>query len=440
MNQKLKTVSLINLGCPKNQVDGERVFAHYAQKGYTLSSPESSQILLINTCAFIKPAVEESLKFIRQAVRWKKQGLLKKIVVMGCLPERFKENLKEEYPEVDHLIYRDSICALEEENVPRVLTTFPYAYLKISEGCDRHCSFCLIPQIRGKYRSLPPELILKEAQDLRKMGIQELVLVAQDTTFWGTDLKGKSLLIELLESISKIGFPWIRLLYLYPQLIDKGFLTSLKSIPGLVPYLDIPLQHVDSKILSLMRRGQKEKDVRRMVELIRTFWPEAALRSTFIVGFPGEGEKEFQKLLRFLEEARFERLAVFPFYPEEGAEASSYPDQVEEAEKIDRYNQVLNLQKEIYFTKNRELLKQKVLVLVDRYEKGTAIGRTFRDAPEIDCQIKIKGALSPGAFYPVRVTKAHIYSLIGEIAKEGKDAEKGSFWADETDRTLFSSN
>jgi MiaB/RimO family radical SAM methylthiotransferase len=440
VNKKLKTISLINLGCPKNQVDGERVFADYAQKGYILSNLEDAQFLLINTCAFIKPAVSESLKFIKQASRWKREGLLKRILVMGCLPQRFKEKLKEEYPEIDDLIYRDFVCALEEKDVPRVLSTFPYAYLKIAEGCNRECSFCLIPQLRGKYRSLPSELLLKEARGLREMGIQELVLVAQDTTYWGIDLKGKSLLLELLDSISRIGFPWIRLLYLHPQLVDKEFLISLKSIPGLVPYLDIPLQHVDSRILSLMKRGQKEKDVRQMVELVRTLWPEAVLRSTFIVGFPGEGEKEFQKLLNFLEEARFERLAVFPFYPEEGAQATFFEGQVEEKERINRYNQVLNLQKEIYLSKNKELLGKKVLVLVDRLEGETSIGRTFRDAPEIDCQIKIKGSLKPGAFYPACVTKAHIYSLIGKMEKEGENAEEGSFWASEADRSLFSSN
>jgi ribosomal protein S12 methylthiotransferase len=438
--KKPERVSLINLGCPKNQVDGERLFADYAQKGYAITEPEESDLLLINTCAFIKPAVDESMSFIRQAVRWKKQGRLKKIIVLGCLPERVGEKLREQYPEIDSLIYKDTVCSLEGKRAPRVLTTFPYAYLKIAEGCNRECTFCLIPHLRGRYRSLKPESLLEEAKDLKEMGVQELVLVAQDTTFWGLDLKGKPLLIKLLDAISRIGFPWIRLLYLYPQLIDEEFLTSLKSIPGVVPYLDIPLQHVDSKILASMRRGQREKEIRKLVELVRTIWPQAALRSTFIVGFPGEREKEFRKLVDFIQEVRFERLAVFPFYPEEGAEAKSFPDQVEEREKLARYNEILALQKEIYRQKNKKLLGGTELVLIDRVEGDYAIGRTYRDAPEIDCLIKIKANLSPGAFYPIRVTKANIYSLIGKIDKEGGDGKKSSFRTSETDRAVFSSD
>jgi len=422
-------VALINLGCPKNQVDGERVFADYAQKGLVLSDPENADVLLINTCAFIQPAVLESVKHIRRAIRRKNEGILRRIIVLGCLPERVGEGLKKEFPEIDELTYKEALCSLEGNRAPRVLTTFPHAYLKIAEGCNRECSFCLIPQLRGGFRSLSLEQLLKEARDLRAMGIQEIVLVAQDTTIWGADLSGKPELLTLVEKISFLGFPWVRLLYLHPQLISKEFLLSLKSIKNVVPYLDIPLQHVDSKILASMGRGQSEKEVRKLVETVRANWPEAALRSSFIVGFPGEGAREFKKLKHFLTEVQFERLALFPFYAEKGTRAWGYPDQVAHSEKLRRYQEVQELQKEIYRRKNKALVGKKEIILIDRTEGSTSTGRTFRDAPEIDCEVRIRKALEPGEFCTVRVTKANIFSLIGEIEEEGGDGKNSTFRA-----------
>ncbi|MCR4428857.1 MAG: 30S ribosomal protein S12 methylthiotransferase RimO [Caldiserica bacterium] len=416
-----KRVSLINLGCPKNRVDGERQFAQLACEGFALSSPEESDLLLINTCAFIRPAVQESLFYIRQAARRKREGKLEGIVVMGCLPERVGESLKSKFPEIDQLIFKEIPCNLEEKEAPRVLTTFPYAFLKIAEGCNRECSFCLIPELRGKYRSLDPAFLLKEAWQLREMGVQELVLVAQDTTFWGIDREGKPLLLDLIEGVSRIGFPWVRLLYLHPQLVNRNFLLSFRSIPGVVPYLDLPLQHVDSRILSMMKRGYGERETRQVISSIRELWPEAAIRATFIVGFPGEGEREFKKLLNFIEESEFDRLAVFPFFPEEGTVAKELPHQVGEREKKDRFNQVIFLQREIYRKKNRMLVGKRETVLIDRQENGLSIGRTFRDAPEVDLTVKIKETLPEGSFKQARITKANIYSLIGETDKEGGD-------------------
>lgn len=419
--KKGKRVSLINLGCPKNRVDGERQFAQFASQGFALSDPEESDILLINTCAFIEPAVKESLRYIRQAVKWKKEGRLERIVVMGCLPQRVGEGVKSQFPEVDQLIFKETPCHLEEKQAPRVLTTFPFAFLKIGEGCNRECAFCLIPQLRGSYRSLELPFLLKEARQLREMGVQELVLVAQDTTYWGIDRVGRSLLLDLVEEISKVGFPWIRLLYLHPQLINRKFILNLKTIPGVVPYFDLPLQHVDSRILSLMKRGQTEKEIKEVVCSIREGWPEAAIRGTFIVGFPTEGEKEFKKLFHFIEEVRFERLAVFPFFPEEGTKARELPQQVEKKKKMERFKEVISSQKKIYLQKNRELLGRKEIVLIDRQENNFSLGRTFRDAPEVDLTVKIKKALPVGSFQEVMITKANVYSLIGKTDKEGGD-------------------
>ncbi len=425
--KKQKRVSLINLGCPKNRVDGERQYAQFACEGFALSGPEDSEVLLINTCAFIEPAVKESLRYIRHAVKWKMEGKLERIVVMGCLPERVGESLKSKFPEVDQLIFKETPCLLEENEAPRVLTTFPFAFLKIAEGCNRECAFCLIPQLRGGYRSLELPFLLKEARQLREMGIQELVLVAQDTTYWGIDRVGKPLLLNLVEEISKIGFPWIRLLYLHPQLINRRFVLALKAIPGVLPYFDLPLQHIDSRILSLMKRGQKEKEIREVVRLIREGWPEAAIRGTFIVGFPTEGKKEFQKLLNFIREVEFERLAVFPFFPEEGTKARELPEQVEEKEKKERFKEIISFQKDIYLKKNRGLLGKKEIVLIDRQENGYCLGRTFRDAPEVDLTVRIKEALPVGSFQEVMITKANVYSLIGKTEKEGGDGNKVPF-------------
>lgn len=403
-------VSLINLGCPKNQVDGERVLANYAQRGFIIA-PSDPDLLIINTCAFIAPAVRESLSYLRRAIQKKRNGELSRIVLMGCLPERYP-HLKEEYSEVDKIIPRDKVSYLECENAPRVLTTYPYAYLKIAEGCSRNCSFCLIPKLRGEYRSLPPSFLIQEASNLKDLGIKELVLVAQDLTLWGKDLSSNLGLLNLLERISALGFLWIRLLYLYPK-ITRSFIRKLKALGNILPYLDLPFQHVDSHILSSMGRGQSEKEVRETVEMVRQEWPEAALRSSFIVGFPGEGRAEFEKLLRFVEETRFDRLAIFPYYDEQGIEGEK-GGRIGKREKAYRYEELMSLQEQIYSEKAQALIGKTEIVLIDQVKRGRLIGRTYRDAPLIDAHVFIEGEGRVGDFRQVLITKAHGCDLIGK--------------------------
>ncbi len=411
-------ISLINLGCPKNQVDGERMLAHFTQKGFQLVPEEDSDWLLINTCAFIDPARKESLVEIQNAIERQRNGCLEAILVMGCLAEDLRDRLQKDYPQIHQIYTMSDLQELEAANGPRVLTTFPFAYLKIAEGCHRQCSFCRIPSLRGPYRSLPPEWLEREARALFGMGIQELVLVAQDTTSWGIEIHGKPHLIELMKRLTSIGFPWVRLLYLHPQWCDREFLRALRRLPGVVPYLDIPFQHIDDDILTAMKRGGNELDIRRVVEVIREEWPEACLRSTFIVGFPGEKEQTFEKLLAFVCEMKFDRLAIFPFSAEEGTIAGTLPNQIPEREIQLRYQRLWDVQKEIYRETNRRWIGRQMKVLVDRGKSGIVIGRTYRDAPEIDSQVRMKGSKEAGDFINVRITKTVGYDLIGEIGEE----------------------
>jgi ribosomal protein S12 methylthiotransferase len=411
-------ISLINLGCPKNQVDGERMLAHFAQQGFQLVPEQDTDCLLINTCAFIDPAKKESLEEIRRAIERKRNGCLDTILVMGCLAEDLRDRLSEEFPQIHQIYTMSDLQKLEVANSPRLLTTFPFAYLKIAEGCHRQCSFCRIPALRGTYRSLSAEWLEREARALLEMGIQELVLVAQDTTSWGIEIYGMPHLIELMKRLTSIGFPWVRLLYLHPQWCDREFLRVVKQLPGVVPYLDIPFQHIDTGILTAMQRGESESDIRRIVQEVRQEWPEACLRSTFIVGFPGETEQTFEKLLSFIKEVRFDRLAIFPFSPEEGTIASTLPNQIPEVEIQQRYQRLWIAQKKIYQETNRRWIGCTMKVLIDRSKNGAMVGRSFRDAPEIDSHVQMKGSKETGQFVNVRITKGLGYDLMGEIGEE----------------------
>lgn len=394
------------------------MLAHFAQKGFQLVPEQHTDWLLINTCAFIDPAKKESLREIQRAIERQQNGRLDAILVMGCLAEDLRNRLREDFPQIHQIYTMSDLQELEAASSPRVLTTFPFAYLKIAEGCHRQCSFCRIPSLRGSYRSLPPEWLEREARALFGMGIQELVLVAQDTTSWGLEIYGKPHLIELIKLLTSIGFPWVRLLYLHPQWCDREFLRALKQLPGVVPYLDIPFQHIDTRILTAMKRYESESDIRRIVKNIRDEWPEACLRSTFIVGFPGETEQAFEKLLAFINEVKFDRLAIFPFSPELGTIASTLSNQIAEREIQQRYQRLWIAQKKIYRETNRRWIGCNMKVLVDRSKSGTMVGRTFRDAPDIDSQVRMKGSKEAGEFVNVRITKALGYDLIGEIGEE----------------------
>lgn len=411
-------ISLVNLGCPKNQVDGERMLAHFRQKGFQLVPEQHADWLLINTCAFIDPAKKESLEEIQRAIQRRQNGRLDAILVMGCLAEDLRDRLQEDFPQIHQIYTMSDIQALEAVGSPRALTTFPFAYLKIAEGCHRQCSFCRIPSLRGSYRSLPPEWLEREARDLFGTGIQELVLVAQDTTSWGIDIYGKPQLVELIKRLAPIGFPWVRLLYLHPQWCDRKFLRAVKELPGVVPYLDIPFQHIETDVLAAMKRSESESDIRRIVKEVRDEWPEACLRSTFIVGFPGETEQAFEKLLAFINEVKFDRLAIFPFSAEEGTTASTLSGQISEGIIQQRYQRLWIAQKKIYQETNRGWVGCNMKVLVDRRKSGEMVGRTFRDAPEIDSHVRIKGSKEAGRFVNVLITKTVGYDLIGEIGEE----------------------
>jgi ribosomal protein S12 methylthiotransferase len=394
------------------------MLALFAQKGFHCVRERHADWLLINTCAFIGPAKEESLAEIKKAIKRQQNGQLDRILVMGCLAEDLRERLQKDFPQIDQIYTMSDLQELEAAGSPRLLTTFPFAYLKIAEGCHRQCSFCKIPSLRGSYRSLPSEWLEREARALFGMGIQELVLVAQDTTSWGIETDGKPHLIELMKLLTSIGFPWVRLLYLHPQWCDRKFLRALKTLPGVVPYLDIPFQHIDTGILTAMQRTESESDIRRMIEDIRDEWPEACLRSTFIVGFPGETEQAFEKLLAFINEVKFDRLAIFPFSSEEGTIANALPNKIDQSEIQLRYQRMWDAQKKIYRETNREWIGCKMKVLVDRSRNGTMFGRTFRNAPEIDGHVRMKGSKETGQFVTVRITKAVGYDLIGEIGEE----------------------
>ncbi|MCX5977179.1 MAG: 30S ribosomal protein S12 methylthiotransferase RimO [Coprothermobacterota bacterium] len=429
-------VGLINLGCPKNRVDGERILADYAQRGWVVGQPEEADLLIVNTCTFIEPATQESWAAIEDAVENHPSGRHRQVVVTGCLVQRDRTGLAEAFPEVHSFQDLSEVARLEARQAPRLVTTFPYAYLKIAEGCSRNCSFCLIPSLRGPFRSLPREYLLEEARGLRQAGIQEIVLVAQDATLWGIDLYGSPRYLDLVAEIADLGFPWVRLLYLFPQRVDRDFLRRLREIPAVVPYLDIPVQHIDDRILGLMKRPGGEAEVRRVLDVARTEWPEAALRTSLIAGFPSETDSEFQELYDFVEELRFDRLALFPFYAEGGAEAAHLPGQLPSDEVERRYDALWKLQERIYSEQNQHLVGSQIRVLADHpdpEEPGTLLCRSTRDAPEIDAWVRIQAQddaalgcggpraqtnAEPGAYLTVRIIRGLVYDVVGELLKE----------------------
>lgn len=415
-------VGLVHLGCAKTRVDAERLLAQRARSGWMVGASARADLVIVSTCAFINPAREESLNKIR--------GILKKkphtnVLVSGCLPLWNSTFIKTMFPRVS-ISSKANLKRLEECGSARFLTTYPYAYLKIAEGCSRSCSFCLIPRLRGNFRSLEDDILLKEARQLKAMGIKELVLVAQDVTSYGVDLAGSPKLVELVGKLSEMNFTWIRLLYMYPNLVTRKLLKSLKAVGNVVPYLDIPLQHSHPKVLRLMGRGEKCGGPERVVGIVREVWPEAALRSTFMVGFPGEGEEEFGHLRDFILQTKFDRLALFPFYEERGSAASGFPEKVPQVLKEERYENLFKIQKQIYWQYNRNCEGRTLKVLVDQERGGWLQCRSFRDAPEIDGIVRVKGEGRVGDFLDVRVKKGLAYDLIGEIEKEEPDVQESS--------------
>lgn len=409
MNElKGKKVSAISLGCDKNRVDLEKMLFRLSDYGFSIvPDVNDADIVIINTCAFIEPSRKEAIDNIFQILLLKEQGKVEKVIVSGCLPQRYMKELKEEIKEVDAFLTLEDdekICDILENlyNLPiskkkktlgRILTNnSSYAYLKIAEGCSNGCSFCTIPRIKGGFRSAPMEDLISEAKDIAEKGVKELILVAQDVSRYGEDLYGENSLIPLLKKLTKIkGIEWIRLHYIYPEKINKEFLDYIYNEPKICNYLDIPLQHIDNKILTSMRRKLGEKETRELISIIKTDYPKIALRSTFIVGYPGETKADFKKLCDFLKETKFDLAGFFPYFREENT-ASYYMDkQVSELTKKRRFKKVQKLQHEIVFEKAKGLLGQNFRVLVDSFDSSTGffMGHTEFFSPRVDFGVEI---------------------------------------------------
>lgn len=440
MNYK---VGMISLGCPKNQVDAEHMLALMDAEGWKIVDyVDGCDVVIVNTCGFIDDAKKEAIENILDMVELKKEGVIGKIIVTGCLAQRYKEEIVKEIPEVDAVIgigaNGDIIKTVEEvmsgvdtiENYPpqcelplegqRILTTPQYwAYLKIGEGCSNRCTYCTIPSIRGNMRSRSMENIIDEAKQLAELGVKELILIAQDTTSYGLDLYGELKLPELLNELCKIdSIEWIRLLYCYPDRITDELIETMKNQDKVVNYIDLPLQHADDKILKAMNRRGDQALIRSVISKLRTEIPDVVIRTTFIVGFPGEGEKEFETLAEFVNEIEFDRLGVFTFSPQEGTPAFDMDNQVDEDVKTRRGEIIMQDQYSIMEEKNNEKIGEIYKVVVEDYDgySDSYTGRTYMDAPEIDGLVKFTSQkdLEVGDFVNVEIFDIEDYDLIGE--------------------------
>ena len=439
------TFYLQSLGCPKNRVDSEVILGCLMNAGYKpVEDPLDARLIVVNTCGFIRSATEESIETILELAKAKNLGRCEFLVVAGCLPQRYGRKLVRSMPEVDlfvgtssfvHLVQilahnkqddlqrlnLDSPRFLMTAKTPRILSApFYSAYLKVAEGCSNRCSFCTIPAIRGPYRSRPLEDLLQEAEWLASQGVIELNLVAQDTTAYGTDLETTSRLPNLLESLAKIGkFPWIRLLYGYPQKINGKLLETMASHESICNYLDLPLQHVSGHLLKAMGRNGSAEEFLELVAMIREYLPEVTLRTTLIVGFPGETPEDFQELCEFVEEARFQRLGLFAYSPEKGTRAALLSDPVEESVKVQRLQALAALQEKISLDYNSRLVGTAQPVLIEGLSDESDLllqARLASQAPEVDgCVLINKGFGKVGEIVAARITEAHPHDLIGEI-------------------------
>mgnify|MGYP000199268051 CR=1 FL=1 len=429
---KKQKVNVVTLGCSKNLVDSE-VLMRQLDDRYEVAndSNDPSDIMIINTCGFIQDAKEESIDMILSAIEAKKAGQLQKVIVTGCLSQRYKSELAEEMSNVDGFFGVNDLPKIlktlevdyKKELVGERHLTTPshFAYLKISEGCDRSCAFCAIPLIRGKHVSKPFEEVVAEAENLTANGVKELLLIAQDLTYYGFDLYKKRRIAELINRLSEIDdIEWIRLHYAYPAGFPEDLLNVIQQNPKVCKYLDIPLQHINSRILQSMKRGLDGEKTRQLALSWRRKVPGIALRSTFIVGYPGETEEEFQQLLEFVREMRFDRLGVFQYSPEENTAAFALPDDVPETVKQEREDRLMQLQQQISLELNNEKIGNTYKVLIDKKEGGFYVGRTEFDSPEVDNEVLIPADnhdLQPGAFYNVKILRSDFYDLYGEVEK-----------------------
>ena len=433
---KANRINVVTLGCSKNVVDSEHVMAQLEAAGYEVvfdSNDNDAATVVINTCGFIGDAKEESINTILQFVQAKSEGLIDRLFVIGCLSERYADELRAEIPEVDDYFgardFRGIVERLAGAWRPELATarhlTTPahYAYLKISEGCNWRCAYCAIPLIRGGHVSVPMEQVVREAEELARGGVKELIVVAQDTTFYGVDLYGERKLAELLRRLAAIdGVEWIRLHYTYPTGFPQEVIDVMRNEPKVCRYIDIPLQHIADTQLSAMRRGITKERTIALLDRLRREVPGIAIRTTLMVGFPGETEADFAELEEFVREQRFDRLGVFPYSAEEGTPSAEMADDVPEEVKQARVERIMKLQQEIALQNNLRRVGETYRVIVDRREGDFYVARTEFDSPEVDEEILIpaaSGTLHPGEFRTVRITDAEEYDLYGELVAEG---------------------
>jgi len=423
-------INVITLGCSKNTVDSERLLKQLQLNDFNLvDSPENANTVIINTCGFIDAAKEESINAIINAVSLKQNGIINKVIVTGCLSERYKDDLKKEIPEVDSFfgtekyegILKELGGDLKYELLGERLLTAPShtAYLKISEGCDNPCSFCAIPLMRGLHKSKTVEELVAEAEALAKLGTKELIIIGQDTTDYGKDIYGRRNLAELLRKLSLInGIKWIRLMYAYPSHFPDDLIDEIADNPKICKYIDIPLQHISDKILKSMRRGITRKRTIELLNTLKERIPGLVLRTTIITGYPGETKKEFEELCGFIKEFKFDRLGVFTYSIEENTPAFVLGDKISHKEKEKRKEILMEIQQEISLNLNSQLPGTKLEVLIDRKEGGFFVGRSFREAPEVDSEILINGAdnrVNIGSFYCAEVFDFNEYDLFANI-------------------------
>ena len=437
-------ILFISLGCDKNLVDTEVMLGMLASRGYEMTNDEQeADIIVINTCCFIHDAKEESIQNILDMAEYKKNGSAKALIVTGCMAERYRQEILDEIPEVDevlgttaydrildavdaalagqHEVMTANLDALPLPETKRLVTTGGhFAYLKIAEGCDKHCTYCIIPKIRGNFRSVQMERLLKEAQDLAEQGVKELILVAQETTLYGKDLYGEKSLPKLLRELCKIsGIRWIRILYCYPEEITDELIQVMKEEPKICHYLDLPIQHANDTILKRMGRRTSKQELIDIVQKLRKEIPDICLRTTLITGFPGETQEQHEEVMEFIDTLEFDRLGAFTYSPEEDTPAATFEDQIDEAVKEDRQADIMELQQEIAFDKAEDMIGREVLVMIEGKvaDENAYVGRTYRDAPNVDGLIFINTdvELISGDFAKVKVTGALDYDLIGEL-------------------------
>ena len=410
----LSKVGILSLGCPRNLVDSEHILGQLNFLGHQIVGIEDADIAIINTCAFIEDAKAESIQAILELIELKRSGKLKKVIVYGCLAQRYQEKLRREFPEVDAFVGRSDLV-VEPKRV--ALTPSHYAYLKICEGCLNKCSFCVIPKIKSTFRSLKISSILKQVEGFNRQGIAELNIIGQDITGYGLDLYGKFKLTQLVKSIARKspGIGWLRLLYLYPSRVTGDLLKLIRDEGRLCKYIDLPIQHVNDRILKSMNRHTTKRQILELIERARKIIPGVCLRTSIIVGFPSETEKEFKELLEFIKQVKFERLGAFVYSREEDTPAFSFPGQVAKKVKLARFDAVMSAQQEISRQVNLKFLGSSLKVLIDEKENDHYIGRSEFDAPEVDGQVFVnsKRSLNPGDFVEVRITDTLEYDLAG---------------------------